>query len=580
MQIENAHLRGLSVFRRGVAVAGVFSLALNLLMLSVPLYMLSIYDRVLTGRSLETLLMLTLIAIGALVITSVLEAARQLILSRTGAKLETVLGERVLAASLQAGAPAYREVQGLRDLGHLRQFISSPLASALFDLPVVPLYLLLVYLVHPQLGWLLAISALAILLVAAINEKLTKAPLEDAAEHGAAALRKAQAQARNAEVIRAMGMFSASVASWGADNAKALTAYDKGARRNALLGGVSHFLRLFLQIAILGYGAYLVLSDHTLSAGIIFAASMISARALGPLHHAIGGWKSLASARQSWRRIRTLLSAAPSTNVSMQLPTPQATLSAEKLVYQTSGAAEPVLKGISFEIAPGDILGVVGPSGAGKSTLARLLVGAVAPTAGVVRVGGDDLASWQPEALGPFVGYVPQDVELFSGTVAQNIARMAATPDAEKVVAAAQLANCHDLIQRLPRGYDTMLGPEGHVLSGGQRQRIALARAFYGSPRIVVLDEPNASLDIEGEQALIAALQKARAAGITCVIITQRSSVVPALTKMLVLRDGRIEAFGPKEEVLHRQVQPSPEASKIPATNPATGSPLVTARFG
>lgn len=582
MQNDPATMLDLRACRSGLAVAGVFSLAINLLMLSVPLYMTSVYDRVLTSRSMETLFMLSLIALGALAMIGVLESARQLVLSRTGAKLETALGERILAASLRGGASARGDVQGLRDLGQLRQFISSPLVSALFDLPVVPLYLALVYLIHPQLGWLSAIAALAILLVAGINQMLTKTPLDEAAEHGVAALGKAQAQARNAEVIRAMGMFSASVASWGSDNARALTAADKAGRRNALFSGVSHFMRLFLQIAVLGYGAFLVLSDHTLSAGIIFAASMISARALMPLHQAVGGWKLVVGARQSWRRVRKLLALSQLDAAPMALPAPEATLSAEQLVFRTADAAEPILKGISFEIAAGEIVGIVGPSGAGKSTLARLLVGAVAPSAGVVRIGGDDLANRQPEVLGPHIGYVPQDVELFPGTIARNIARMNATPDAEKVVAAARLANCHELIQRLPQGYDTLLGPDGHVLSGGQRQRIALARAFYGNPRIVVLDEPNASLDNEGEQALIDALKAARVAGMTCVIVTQRTSVLPALTRMMVLRDGRIEAFGPKEEILHRQVPPAHETAapvKAPVHG-APGYPVVTARFG
>ncbi|WP_163271094.1 type I secretion system permease/ATPase [Chelativorans alearense] len=566
---------------RGVLVAASFSLALNLLMLSVPLYMMSVYDRVLTSRSVETLLMLTVIVVGALAVVGVLEAVRQLALTRAGARLETVLGAPILAASLQSSRRAGTDIQGLRDLAQLRQFIASPLASALFDVPVTPLYLALVYLIHPQLGWVALAAALLILLVAGINQMLTENPLAEASRHGAAAFQKAQAHARNAEVIRAMGMFPQSVESWGGENARAMAASDRAARRNAVANGISHFLRLFLQVAILGYGAYLVLSDHSLSAGIIFAASIISARALAPLNHAIGGWKAVASARQAWRRIGTLLTAEPA--LPMALPAPVATLAAEQLVFQIDAGTEPILKGLTFAIEPGEIVGIIGPSGAGKSTLARLLVGAVSPTGGVVRIGGGDLANWQAEALGPFIGYVPQDVELLPGTVAQNIARMSGAPDPEKVVAAARLANCHDLIQRFPQGYDTLLGTDGHMLSGGERQRVALARAFYGDPKVVVLDEPNASLDSEGEQALIAALHEARAAGITCVVITQRTSVLPALTKMMMLRDGKIEAFAPKEEILHRQIRPAQQAETAappPADNQAREIPAVTARFG
>jgi ATP-binding cassette subfamily C protein len=469
----------------------------------------------------------------------------------------------------------------------LRQFISSPLAGALFDAPIAPLYLAIIYLIHPHLGWLALGAALLILVVAIINQQVSKAPLSEASLHSAAALQKAQVQARNAEVIRAMGMFPHCVDSWGENNAKALTASDRAGRRNALLNGTSKFFRLLLQIAILGYGAYLVLADSSLSAGIIFAASIISARALAPLDQAVGGWRSIVSARQAWRRLRGQLSSASKEEVPMALPEPEATVSIEKLVFQPAPGAEPVLKGLSFAIEPGDVVGIVGPSGAGKSTLARLLVGAIKPSAGVIRIGGDDLMNWRPEALGPFIGYVPQDVELFPATVAHNIARMSASPDPEMVVAAARLANCHELIQRLPQGYDTVVGAQGHALSGGQRQRIALARAFYGKPKVVVLDEPNASLDSEGEQALIAALKQAHASGITCVVITQRTSVMPALTRLMLLREGRIEAFGPRDEVLQKQIRPAirtaaSSAAPTPTSQPAAGftTGTVTARFG
>jgi ATP-binding cassette subfamily C protein len=567
--------------------AGAFSLALNLLMLTVPLYMMSVYDRVLTSRSEETLLMLSLVAIGALAAVGILEAVRQLVLTRTGARLETGLGGHLLDASLQTREEAATDIQSLRDLGQVRQFISSPLVSALFDAPVAPFYLAIIYLIHPQLGWLSMGAALLIFFVALVNQHLSRKPLAQAARQSADALQKAQVQSRNSEVIRAMGMFPDCVASWGQSSAGSLMAADQAAMRNAVLNGASKFLRLLLQIAILGYGAYLVLADNSLSAGIIFAASIISARALAPLDQAVSGWRSLVSAHQAWRRLREQLRFVPMGPAPMALPEPEARLAVDKLVFRPAPGAEPVLKGVSFSVEPGEVVGVIGPSGAGKSTLARLLVGAIAPTAGVVRIGGDDRANWLPEALGPFIGYVPQDVELFPATVAENIARMSALPDPQKVVAAARLANCHDLIQSLPQGYDTVLGSQGQTLSGGQRQRIALARAFYGSPKVVVLDEPNASLDSEGEQALIAALLQARGAGITCVVITQRTSVLPALTKMMVLREGRIEAFGPKDEVMQGQIRPAGEAgapapAPVPSKQPATAftAGTVTARFG
>ncbi len=578
---EESIRSNLRAWRHGLVAAGGFSLALNLLMLSVPLYMVSVYDRVLSSRSVETLLMLTLVALGALAAVGVLEIVRQMILTRTGARLETALGEHALEASLQSAPSEGGDVQSLRDLAQIRQFISSPLVSALFDAPIALLYLAMVYLVHPLLGWISLGAAILIVLVALLNQKLTAAPLSDASRHSLDALGKANAQMRNAEVIRAMGMFPNCAASWGEDNERALIASDIAGRRNAVLNGLTHFLRLLLQIGILGYGAFLVLTETGLSAGIIFAAALISARALAPLNQVVSGWRSIASTRQSWRRLMTQLAAGSHGPAPMTLPAPRASLSVEKLVYRPASAAEPVLKGLSFAIEPGEVVGIIGHSGAGKSTLARLLVGAITPSAGVVRIGGDDIAHWRPEALGPFIGYVPQDIELFPGSVARNVARMSATPDPDKVVAAARLANCHELIQQLPKGYDTPLGPHGHVLSGGQRQRIALARAFYGSPRIVILDEPNASLDSEGEHALTAALRQAHADGVTCMVITQRARILSALTKVMLLREGRIEAFGPKEEILQRQIAAVPvPVPNVPARQQAQVAEAMGARSG
>ena len=576
MRFDEEIRSALAGCRRGLWVAAVFSVALNLLLLTVPLYMTQVYDRVLSSRSGETLLMLSVAAFGALMIVGVLEIVRQMVLTRTGARLETALGGPMLDASLQTAQRGGPDIQGLRDLAQLRQFVSSPLVSALFDAPVAPLYLGLVLLIHPHLGWLSLGAAVLLILVSVLNQKLTSKPLAESAQYGMTALQKAQVQTRNAEVIRAMGMFSNAVASWGEDNAKAMVASDLAGRRNALLSGLTKFLRLALQIAVLGYGAYLVLADNSLSAGIIFAASIISARALAPVDQAIGGWQSFVTALQSYRRVKQLLAATSGGTTPMRLPAPHARLSAEKLIYAAAPGTEPIIKALSFAVEPGDAVGVIGPSGAGKSTLARLLVGALQPTAGVVRIGGDDLRHWSSEALGPHIGYVPQDVELLPATVAQNIARMSAAPDPAKVVEAAQLANCHELIQRLPKGYDTLLGPQGHALSGGQRQRIALARAFYGRPKIVVLDEPNANLDVEGEQALTSALIEARNSGMTCLVITQRTAVVRALTKIMVLKDGRIEAFGPREEVLQQQIRPAP----VPASPAAPHASMAASGSG
>ena len=558
MKVRSDEIReALGACRRALLMAVPFSLALNILMLTVPLYMTAVYDRVLTSASVETLLMLTLLAIGALALASLLEMVRQVVLQRAGARLEIGLGAQTLAASFATGGKGGGDLQGLRDLGQLRQFLTSPMTGALFDLPVAPLYLALVFAIHPQLGWLMLAAAAVLVLVSFANQWATAAPLAESGREGLSALQRAQAQARNAELLRAMGMFGNALKVWGEANARSVAAWDTAGRRNAFWTGVSRFVRMMLQIATLGYGAYLVLtSQGALTAGIIFAVSIISARALAPLDQVIGGWKGLVAARQAYRRLRALLDAAERRAEPMLLPTPKAYVGAHRLVYSAAPGLEPILKGLTFSIPEGEIVGIIGPSGAGKSTLARLLVGAIRPTGGVVRIGGDDLAHWTPEAIGPHLGYLPQDVELFPASVAQNIARLAPDPDPAQVVAAARLANCHELIQRLPGGYDTLLGPNGHMLSGGQRQRLALARAFYGAPRVVVLDEPNASLDGEGDQALIDALGMAREAGITCLVVSQRASIMPAVTQVMMLRDGRLEDFGARDEVLQKQIRP------------------------
>lgn len=563
-----------SHLRRALAIALLFSLALNVLVLTVPLYMTAVYDRVLASRSVETLLMLSIVAIGALLLAGLLETVRQIILTRAGARLEVDLGGPVLAASLKLGARGGGEAQGLRDLAQVRQFLSSPIIGALFDAPVAPLYVVLIFLVHPHLGWLTLVCAALLLVLSLLTQHLTKVPTQQSAQHGVHAFQTAQTQIRNAETIRALGMFDHAVTAWGEHNGRSMAAADQAARRNALLSGVTKFVRLMLQIAILGYGAYLVLTDHNLTGGIIFAASIISSRALAPLDQVIGSWRTVQQAQQAHRRVTDLLRLAGVDPQTTALPAPRATIAAERLVYSAAPGQEPIIKGVSFQIEPGDVVGIIGPSGAGKSTLARLLVGAIPATGGVVRVGGDDIAHWAPEALGPYLGYVPQDIELFPVTVAQNIARLAPNPDATQIVAAAQLANCHRLIQQLPKGYDTVLGPQGHALSGGQRQRIALARAFFGTPRVVVLDEPNASLDNEGEAALIAALIAAGQSGITCIVVTQRTSLLPAVNKLMVVRDGRIEAFGPRDEIIQLQSRPNAAATPVATSFAAADAAL------
>lgn len=568
--------------RNVLIIVAVFSLALNMLMLTVPLYMMQVYDRVLSSRSGETLLMLTLIALAALALIGLLESMRYILLTRAGARLETGVGDRALEASVRQAKNTGADLQGLRDLSQVRQFVASPLICALFDAPVAPLYLGVLFLVHPHLGWIATAAAVILITVSVANQVVTRGPLGESAEHGFAAMQTAQSHARNSEALQAMGMFPNAVARWGHSNAKSINASDKAGTRNALLTGLTRFVRLTLQIAMLGYGAWLVLHDH-LSAGIIIASSIISARALAPLDQAIGGWRNFSAAVQAYRRLQELLNKEPEQISRTALPVPNGSVSVEKLIYTPQMGTPPIIKNLSFKIEPGDMLGIVGPSGAGKSTLARLLVGALEPSAGTVRIGGDDIRHWSADALGPHLGYLPQGVELFPATIAENIARLGVDPDSEAILAAARFAGCHELIQRLPNGYETVIGPHGMALSGGQKQHIGLACAFFGSPKIVVLDEPNAHLDNSGDTAFMTALKNAQNAGITCIVVTQRSSVVPMLTKIMTLRDGRIEAFGPKDKVLEQQKSQLKPVPSEPASGKTAGKSKtapITARFG
>lgn len=535
-------------------MAGLFSVAVNLLMLTVPLYMIQVFDRVLSSGSIDTLVMLTIIALGAIVLFGLFECLRSLLLARTGARLEATLGGPLLAASITNRTMGDRsEAQGLRDLAQLRSFLSGPVVSTLFDVPMMPLYVLVVFLIHPSLGWIMLVGAIILFGIAVVNQLASRAPLALQNKHMSAALETAQAHVRNAEVVQAMGMFPESVTAWGKENAQALRAMLSASSRNAALAAFSKVFRLFLQVGLLGFGAWLVLQEE-LSAGMIFASTLVGARALAPVDGAISSWQALVQARAAYRRIQFYLESAGDFSPRTELPDPKGDVAAEQVAYVPRKGAKPVLKGVSFDIKAGEAIGVVGPTGAGKSTLARLLVGALPATAGAVRLDGSDIANWDRDQLGRQIGYLPQDVELFPGTIAENIARLRTDATSEDVIAAAELAHVHDLIVSLPEGYETRIDPSGFELSGGQRQRIALARAFYGTPRMVVLDEPNANLDDAGEQALMRALRDAKNRGITTIVIAHRPAIIEIVDRILVLRDGMIEMYGPKAEVLSRIV--------------------------
>jgi PrtD family type I secretion system ABC transporter len=530
--------------------AGLFSLFINLLLLVPALYMLQVFDRVLLSRSDETLVVLTVGAVTALAIMMLLDMLRARLLASAGVALDRLLGPRVLSGLLAAartpGAGEY--VHGLRDVAALRCFLTGSGIFSLFDAPWLPAYLLVIYLFHPLLGVVATAGAGTLLLLAFLNEKLTRRPLEDLQTEQRRAGRFIDAGLRNAEVVNALGMTSAVTKRWQRINQDVLVRQAGASRVGGSLTSATRVMRQLVQVVMLGTGAWLVIEMHVTS-GVMIAATILLGRALAPVETMISGWKSMVDARSAYRRLEALLGRAEQEGSVTELPTPAGRLSCERVVFGIRGQERPILKGVSFQLDPGESLGIIGPSGSGKSTLARLIVGVWKPVAGSMRLDGAEVSAWPRERLGPHVGYLPQDVELFAGTVADNIARMGEV-DSEAVVQAAGRAQAHEMILRLPRGYDTEIGDAGTVLSGGQRQRIALARALYGEPRLVVLDEPNSNLDGEGEDALMRALAALKEEGATVLLITHRPSLLAGIDKVLVLRDGTAEHFGPRAEVI------------------------------
>ena len=534
--------------RKFFLYAGFFSLVINLLLLVPPLYMLQVFDRVISSRSEETLLLLTLAAVGALALMAFLDAIRARLLAAAGLALDRRLGPQVLEGLLsRLGAADF--AQGLRDVHILRSFLVGSGVLALFDAPWLPLFVLLIFLFHPVLGALALGGALVMWLLAYLNERFARAPLERVQSEGRRAGRFIDAAARNAEVIAALGMRPAVTRRWERLNGTVLESQARASAVGSRFSGMTKLTRQLIQVAMLAAGAWLVLQQHV-TAGVMIAATLLLGRALAPVEVLVAGWRSLVEARGAWRRLASLLEANPPPTESTALPAPRGRVEIEGVAFRR-------IRRASFTLAPGESLGIVGPSASGKSTLVRLIVGVYRPDAGVVRLDGADVAAWPREHLGPHLGYLPQDVELFAGTVAENIARLG-EPDAVAVIRAAQRADVHEMILRLPQGYDTEVN-EG--LSPGQRQRIALARALYGDPRLVVLDEPNANLDHDGDQALLNTLRRLKEEGITVVIVAHRPSLLRGVDRMLVLREGLVEAFGPRGEVMPRVTRVGREAA-------------------
>jgi PrtD family type I secretion system ABC transporter len=533
------------------ATAASFSLAINLLYLAGPLYMLQVYDRVLSSASKTTLVMLTLALLIAFAALAGLDSIRGKVLTRASIRLDRALADRVVSVSLDAaprsGAP---RSQPIRDFDTVRQFITGAGIHALLDLPWAPIYIAVIFVLHPVLGSFAFGSAVVLVLMALLSEFYVRRPLAEANEAGVRSHSFTEMSGRNAEVIRAMGMLENLIRRWRRDRDPALAWQAQANERAASTAGVIRFMRMSVQSLILGLGAYLVI-ERDVTVGAMFAATILLGRAMQPVEQIVGAWRGMLSAQSAYRRLRTVLSEYPIEQAAIVPPQPEGRVSVENVSYAVRGRVRPVLYGINLHIEPGEVVGVIGPSGAGKSTLARHIVGVLAPSDGVVRLDGANVANWPRSSFGRHVGYLPQDVELFADTVAANIRRFGKDDD-EGVIAAAELAGAHEIILRLPNGYETEIGEGGAILSGGYRQRIGLARAVYGDPSLVVLDEPNSNLDSIGDAALSDCVEELKRRGTTVVIVSHRPSTLAVVDKILVIRDGMAEMFGPQADVIAR----------------------------
>jgi ATP-binding cassette subfamily C exporter for protease/lipase len=542
--------RVLGSFKGTFLTVGAFSAIVNLLMLAPSLYMLQVYDRVLASRNEFTLLMLTILIVGAYLFMAGLELVRAYVLVRVGAQFDMKLNKRVYTAAFeqnlkQAGGNAG---QALVDLTHIRQFLTGNALFAFFDAPWFPIYLIVIFVFEPVLGLFAVAGTVILVALAVVNEHITKEPLTEANTMAIQANNLATNNLRNAEVIESMGMLPNLIDRWFRLHGRFLSLQAGASQKAGVINALTKFVQVSMQSLVLGLGALLVL-ENRITPGMMIAASILLGRTLQPVQQVIAVWKSVSGVRSAWERLSAMLEANPAREAGMALPKPQGTLSVDNVTAAPPNVKHPILKGVSFALIPGDVLGVLGPSGCGKSTLARLLVGVWPAMMGKVRLDGADVFQWNKAELGPYVGYLPQDIELFGGSISDNIARFGEV-DAERVVLAARRAGVHEMILQFPEGYDTRLGDGGAGLSGGQKQRIGLARAMYGDPSLLVLDEPNSNLDEIGEQALLNAVLDLRQRGKTIVMITHRPNVINVTTKLLLMRDGAVHMFGPTPQVM------------------------------
>lgn len=553
---------------------GFFSLFVNLLLLVPSFYMLEVYDRVVSSRSVTTLIMLTLIVVLLMSVYGALEWIRSRMMVRISTRLDLMLSERVFNASFKQSLFTNGlsvSAQPMGDLAGLRQFLTGSGLFAFFDVPWIPVYVGIMFYFHPWFGWLTVFGSLVAIVFAIANEWATSKLLLEANRENGAALGMVNSSLRNAEVINSMGMLPSLLKRWKVRGYKVLSLQAQASEKGGAISNASRTWRLLLQSFVLGLGAYLVINNE-ITPGLMTAASILVGRALAPIDQMIGNWRGFVAARGQYARLNEVLRQIPADPERMPLPVPKGDLSVEQIVVTPPGAHAPVIKGISFRAPPGASVGVLGASAAGKSTLARALLGIWPAQSGKVRLDGADMFHLDRAAVGPHLGYLPQDIELFEGSIAENIARFGEV-DAAKVVEAAQISGVHEMILRLPQGYDTVIGAHGGALSGGQRQRIGLARAIYGDPKLVILDEPNSNLDDVGERALGEALIKLKQKGTTLFIITHRVSALAYVDNLLVLSEGQIVMSGARDQVL-AQLKAQQSGGPQPVANPGSVTPL------
>ena len=564
---QSALRDGLRAMRPVLATAVLFGFFINLLLFVSPLYMLQIYDRVLPSRNETTLAGITLIAAFGLAVYAALDMLRARLLVRGGMIFDREIADPIFDAAHRGILlrPGAQHDAALRDIDILREFLTGGGILAFCDLPWTPIFLLACFALHPWFGWMAVIGGGSILGLTLLNELATRRTLQSANHLSRIAGQQAGATFRNGEVLQAMGMLAAMRGLWRVRHDEVLTLQARASDRAGLIVATTKFVRLLLQMLVLGAGAYLAI-HREITAGSMIAASIIIGRALTPIEAVVGNWKGFTAARAGYRRLQDLIAVAGSGPRRLALPRPRGSIEAAGLSVAAPGSTRPILHEVAFAFEAGSVVGIIGPSAAGKSTLVRAITGIWPLLAGSLRIDGSDLRHWDQQELGRHIGYLPQDVELFEGTVAQNIARFG-TEDEAAIIAVAQRAGCHGLIQVLPDGYNTVIGPGGHGLSGGQRQRIGLARAMYGDPSLIVLDEPNASLDQAGEAALMQAVADLRAAGTTIVIVTHKISLLTHADHVLVLNGGTVQTFGTAEHVLGQIVGPRAVPTMVPAAS-------------